>query len=96
VQPGHSFHSVEEVLVGDEATGDGRQRLSISGWFHKPQEGEEGYGTEPEPAAKSSLQQLVRTDPTFTPLSYGHCSHLHRPPHSTAILRKKLFHPKFR
>ena len=27
VQPGRSYHSVEEVIVGD-----GRQRLGISGW----------------------------------------------------------------
>lgn len=30
VQPGRSFHSVEEVVVGTEK--DGKQRLSISGW----------------------------------------------------------------
>ncbi|KAI8969083.1 Oxoglutarate and iron-dependent oxygenase degradation C-term-domain-containing protein [Mycotypha africana] len=54
VQPGHSFHSVEEVV----GTGN---RLSISGWFHIPQKGEIGYdpnaGNE-EDVAKSSLQQL--------------------------------------
>jgi len=52
---------VEEVLVGDDGIGDSRQRLSISGWFHKPQEGEEGYEsetTETTEMAKSSLQQL--------------------------------------
>lgn len=37
VQPGHSFHSVEEVIKKD------KDRLSISGWFHIPNEGEEGY-----------------------------------------------------
>ena len=42
VQPGRSFHSVEEVVVGGEGE-DGRDRLSISGWFHAAQEGEEGY-----------------------------------------------------
>ncbi|KAI9476467.1 MAG: Oxoglutarate and iron-dependent oxygenase degradation C-term-domain-containing protein [Benjaminiella poitrasii] len=55
VQPGHSFHSVEEVV------GSGN-RLSISGWFHIPQEGEVGYrelsSEESENAAKSSLEQL--------------------------------------
>lgn len=60
VQPGRSFHSVEEVVVAPGP--DGRQRLSISGWFHQPQHGEEGYVT-PEGAAtgreKSSLEQLV-------------------------------------
>jgi prolyl 3-hydroxylase /prolyl 3,4-dihydroxylase len=55
VQPGRSFHSVEEVVVD----GDGRERLSISGWFHKPQEGEEGYEPEPEVVEKSSREQLV-------------------------------------
>ncbi|CAE6455837.1 unnamed protein product [Rhizoctonia solani] len=56
IQPGRSFHSVEEVVV-DEA-GNQRQRLSISGWFHRPQEGEDGYGPEDVPKEKSSLQQL--------------------------------------
>lgn len=59
VQPGKSFHSVEEVVVGVDAY-DGRERLSISGWFHAAQAGEEGY--EPPSAegeAKSSREQLV-------------------------------------
>ncbi|KAG8929087.1 hypothetical protein FRC02_006025 [Tulasnella sp. 418] len=56
VQPGHSFHSVEEVVVGTDE--DGRQRLSISGWFHKPQEGEEGYLPEDPNRQMSSLEQL--------------------------------------
>jgi hypothetical protein len=54
VQPGHSFHSVEEVV------GPGN-RLSISGWFHIPQEGEFGFkeqSQEESDAAKSSLEQL--------------------------------------
>lgn len=53
VQPGHSFHSVEEVV------GSGN-RLSISGWFHIPQEGEIGYSetANKEHEAKSSLEQL--------------------------------------
>lgn len=42
VQPGHSFHSVEEVIHPIQS------RLSISGWFHRPQEGEEGFTTEDE------------------------------------------------
>ena len=59
VQPGRSFHSVEEVVVGGEGE-DGRQRLSISGWFHAAQEGEEGYVPEAEPLqGKSSREQLV-------------------------------------
>lgn len=60
VQPGKSFHSVEEVVVGGEGDEDRRARLSISGWFHAPQEGEEGYelaNTVKE--VKSSREQLV-------------------------------------
>lgn len=57
VQPGRSFHSVEEVVVGEGE--DGRQRLSISGWFHAAQEDEDGYSPEPEPELKSSRDQLV-------------------------------------
>lgn len=57
VQPGHSFHSVEEVII-DEGDSS-RQRLSISGWFHKAQEGEEGYEAECVDKNKSSLEQLV-------------------------------------
>lgn len=59
VQPGKSFHSVEEVVVGEGE--DGRQRLSISGWFHAAQEGEEGYAPESISDVKSSRQQLVST-----------------------------------
>lgn len=58
VQPGRSFHSVEEVIVG--GGNDPRERLSISGWFHKAQEGEVGYTPEPSDREKSSLEQLVR------------------------------------
>jgi hypothetical protein len=64
VQPGHSFHSVEEVVVDPT---DGRQRLSISGWFHTAQEGEEGYDPSPAAESKSSLEQLVR--PRFISMS---------------------------
>ena len=41
VQPGKSFHSVEEVVVGGEGDEEGRARLIISGWFHAAQEGED-------------------------------------------------------
>ncbi|KAG2198024.1 hypothetical protein INT47_004991 [Mucor saturninus] len=60
VQPGHSFHSVEEVVSS-------RNRLSISGWFHIPQEGEVGYrvpSQEESDAAKSSLEQLIEEQDT--------------------------------
>lgn len=57
VQPGRSFHSVEEVVTGE----DGRARLSISGWFHAAQEGEDGYqAAQAAPELKSSREQLVR------------------------------------
>ncbi|EIM88359.1 uncharacterized protein STEHIDRAFT_120539 [Stereum hirsutum FP-91666 SS1] len=63
VQPGKSFHSVEEVVVGEGE--DGRQRLSISGWFHAAQEDEDGYSPEPEPEVKSSRDQLASTSTSF-------------------------------
>jgi prolyl 3-hydroxylase /prolyl 3,4-dihydroxylase len=58
VQPGESFHDVEEVYHGPQ--GKGRVRMAISGWYHIPQEGEEGYeeGEEVTLAEKSSLAQL--------------------------------------
>lgn len=64
VQPGESFHDVEEVyrrgLDGMEEDDGGRVRMAISGWFHIPQEGEEGYeeGMEEKLAERSSLAQL--------------------------------------
>ncbi|QIW94673.1 hypothetical protein AMS68_000191 [Peltaster fructicola] len=62
VQPGESFHDVEEVYHKTvEDTDDGRRvRMAISGWFHIPQEGEEGYqpGLEEQLAERSSLAQL--------------------------------------
>ncbi|KAF2836474.1 hypothetical protein M501DRAFT_1007199 [Patellaria atrata CBS 101060] len=64
VQPGESFHDVEEVYVRGEGESEeedeGRVRMAISGWYHIPQEGEEGYepGLEAKLAEKSSLQQL--------------------------------------
>ena len=59
VQPGRSFHSVEEVVVGEGE--DGWQRLSISGWFHAAQPGEDGYEGDGEaaPPVPSSREQLV-------------------------------------
>lgn len=64
VQPGESFHDVEEVYHAEtkeqlEKDG-GRIRMAVSGWFHIPQVGEEGYiaGAEEEQAKNSSLMQL--------------------------------------
>lgn len=64
VQPGESFHDVEEVympLLGEPPSDDGgRIRMAISGWFHIPQEGEDGFepGLEEKLAQQSSLTQL--------------------------------------
>ncbi|KAF2109474.1 Oxoglutarate and iron-dependent oxygenase degradation C-term-domain-containing protein [Lophiotrema nucula] len=64
VQPGESFHDVEEVykkgLEEMDRDDGGRVRMAISGWFHIPQEGEEGYeeGLEEKLAERSSLAQL--------------------------------------
>ncbi|KIW01052.1 uncharacterized protein PV09_07566 [Verruconis gallopava] len=63
IQPGESFHDVEEVYVKKDGNGEvdgGRIRMAISGWFHIPQEGEEGYeeGLEEKLAERSSLSQL--------------------------------------
>ncbi|KAF4962708.1 hypothetical protein FSARC_9269 [Fusarium sarcochroum] len=64
VQPGESFHDVEEVYRAEtkeqlEKEG-GRIRMAISGWFHIPQIGEEGYieGEEERNAKNSGLMQL--------------------------------------
>jgi hypothetical protein len=67
VRPGESYHDVEEVYHagpgGSSEAGDGdgaRIRMAISGWYHIPQEGEDGYeeGVEQAQAQKSSLAQL--------------------------------------
>lgn len=64
VQPGESFHDVEEVYHASspeelERQG-GRIRMAISGWFHIPQPGEDGFieGEEEKNALNSSLMQL--------------------------------------
>jgi len=58
VVPGESFHDVEEVYD----TNDGKEhtRMAISGWFHIPQRGEDGFieGLEEELGKKSSLVSL--------------------------------------
>lgn len=62
VQPGESFHDVEEVYhPREDETGEKKRvRMAISGWYHIPQEGEDGYeeGLEEKLAEKSSLSQL--------------------------------------
>ena len=65
VQPGESFHDVEEVYSsGDAKIDQERVRLAISGWYHIPQEGEEGYekGMEENLKTSSSLTQLQSKD----------------------------------
>ena len=65
VLPGESYHDVEEVYHknsqnASNADDGGRIRMAISGWFHIPQVGEDGYeeGLEQAQAQKSSLTQL--------------------------------------
>lgn len=62
VQPGESFHDVEEVYHprDGEDKSKKRVRMAISGWFHIPQEGEDGFepGLEEKLAERSSLAQL--------------------------------------
>ncbi|KAL4786261.1 putative oxidoreductase [Aspergillus varians] len=62
VQPGESFHDVEEVYhpKENEDKSKKRVRMAISGWFHIPQKGEDGYeeGLEEKLAERSSLSQL--------------------------------------
>lgn len=50
IVPGHSFHDVEEVYVD-------QPRLSIQGWYHLPQPGEEGY----KPDAQAGFRAEVST-----------------------------------
>ncbi|KAJ7167624.1 nuclear protein [Mycena filopes] len=91
VQPGLSFHSVEEVVVGGEGE-DGRARLSISGWFHAAQEGEEGYVLEPEAAQpKSSREQLAMTSTEFKPYP----TEIHAPPEDTLSEEHTAFLSEF-
>lgn len=61
VRPGESYHDVEEVYHSENPQEDqDRIRMAVSGWFHIPQEGEDGYeeGVEQAQAQKSSLAQL--------------------------------------
>ncbi|KAJ3269085.1 hypothetical protein HDV01_001893 [Terramyces sp. JEL0728] len=56
VEPGKSFHSVEQVVVD-------RERLSCQGWFHVAQKGEEGYTTGKRNLVNSTLSELTRAKP---------------------------------
>ena len=57
VQPGRSFHAVEEVVVGQGKAG--RARVSVSGWFHAAQPGEPGFAEAGTAAPRSTREQLV-------------------------------------
>ena len=71
VQPGESYHDVEEVSYPEQSIWAGdkvlweeevkkRTRMAISGWFHIPMKGEDGFedGLEEKSKEKSSLAQL--------------------------------------
>ncbi|WWD06264.1 hypothetical protein V865_004353 [Kwoniella europaea PYCC6329] len=66
VQPGRSYHSVEEVIIDE-----GRQRMGVSGWFHRPTKGEDGYEPLDREKLKAELSSLaqITAAPTipFTP-----------------------------
>lgn len=71
VQPGESFHDVEEVYASESVDGETKDdtpvRMAISGWYHIPQKGEDGFveGLEEKLAEKSSLTQLQGKADTF-------------------------------
>lgn len=71
VQPGESFHDVEEVYAHKPGSGEdgdeSRVRMAISGWYHIPQISEDGYveGLEESLAEQSSLQQLQSSGDQF-------------------------------
>ncbi|KAK4918635.1 putative component of NuA3 histone acetyltransferase complex, partial [Elasticomyces elasticus] len=63
VLPGESYHDVEEVYhvkPSDSVREEKRIRMAVSGWFHIPQDGEDGFeaGREQAMAQRSSLKQL--------------------------------------
>ncbi|WVQ82610.1 hypothetical protein IAT38_004741 [Cryptococcus sp. DSM 104549] len=66
VKPGRSYHAVEEVVVGD-----GRHRLGVSGWFHRPAKGEDGYEPIDVEKAKQELSSLAQiTAAPTTPFTH--------------------------
>ena len=79
VRPGESFHDVEEVYyppAGSSEPAGSRVRMAISGWYHIPQKGEDGYeeGAEEAQAQKSSLAQLEGNASEFDEpkIEFGH------------------------
>ena len=68
VRPGESYHDVEEVYHAAKPNEDHRRvRIAISGWYHVPQEGEDGFveGEESQLQHKSSLAQLQGASDIF-------------------------------
>lgn len=68
VQPGQSFHDVGEVFENkEEPAWRQPMRVAISGWFHIPQEGEDGYieGEAEALQKQSGLTTLQSSDERF-------------------------------
>jgi Rps23 Pro-64 3,4-dihydroxylase Tpa1-like proline 4-hydroxylase len=88
VQPGQSFHDVEEVYHAENdeqlKKDGGRIRMAISGWFHIPQVGEDGYvkGEEENWGKNSSLMQL-QGNPALYDLPKSQPSEVEALPEST-------------
>ncbi|CED84823.1 Predicted component of NuA3 histone acetyltransferase complex [Phaffia rhodozyma] len=94
VQPGKSYHSVEEVVAPE-----GVVRQSISGWFHKPIEGEEGYEGPEQEGLASSLQQITQSPLSSVLTPYPEDSEVPLPgtpltPDEITFL-KPYFHPQY-
>ncbi|WWC85397.1 uncharacterized protein L201_000260 [Kwoniella dendrophila CBS 6074] len=68
VQPGRSYHSVEEVIIDE-----GRQRMGVSGWFHRPTKDEEGYEPLDKEKLKAELSSLaqITAAPSLPFIPYG-------------------------
>ncbi|KAI9894143.1 MAG: hypothetical protein M1814_003997 [Vezdaea aestivalis] len=56
VRPGESFHDVQEVV---DRVPRQPMRRAISGWFHAPQVGEEGYDEEAEEQREKEMSSLA-------------------------------------
>ncbi|KAL7421014.1 putative component of NuA3 histone acetyltransferase complex [Cryptotrichosporon argae] len=69
VKPGRSYHAVEEVVVDE-----GRQRLGVSGWFHRPIEGEAGYAPADALVAAQALSSLAQITAAPTAPFVGYTS----------------------
>ncbi|PVV02244.1 hypothetical protein BB560_003309 [Smittium megazygosporum] len=72
VEPGHSFHAVEEVVALSKDV----RRISIQGWFHVPQEGEIGYSKSVKDVSASPVSTLnqIRSGDSLFPFIPVHDS----------------------